>query len=59
MMVSTGALVAWVRIPTLHFNDSNNIYIYYGKLCSHLSNSKCIRSVEYQIMVGQGLALSQ
>ena len=29
-MVSAGTLLAWVRIPTLHFNDSTNIYIYYG-----------------------------
>jgi hypothetical protein len=27
---SAGTLLAWVRIPTLHFNDSTNIYIYYG-----------------------------
>jgi len=27
---SAGTLLAWVRVPTLHFNDSTNIYIYYG-----------------------------
>ncbi len=27
---STGAVVAWVRIPLLDFNDDTNIYMYYG-----------------------------
>ena len=27
---STGELVAWVRIPTLDYNDNTTIYLYYG-----------------------------
>jgi len=29
----TGNLVAWVRIPTLDYNDDTEIYIYYGNAC--------------------------
>lgn len=28
---TTGALIAWVRIPSLSYNSATNIYMYYGK----------------------------
>jgi len=30
---SAGTLVAWVRIPTLDYNDDTIIYMYYGNAC--------------------------
>ncbi len=29
-VATTGEYVAWVRIPTLDYNDDMDIYIYYG-----------------------------